>query len=192
MAAPPTERPRPPRPSHASSVTGTTDRGALGAHRNHRRLSIIGAGGSPVAAALVPVGVRRQPPLVGVREGIAAPADGESRGLDGRTTLRSSRAEHGRGHAAAAGRHEAASAASTSAGAARRFLWPSCALRVCGAAARGSRAPVPDWNWLSVRAAGQIPADRRRARRRGGPEGAHPSGRGAAPPDSRPARRNQP
>ena len=43
-----------------------------------------------------------------------------------------------------------------------RFLWPSCALPCllpCRAAARGSRAPVPDWNWLSVRAAGsEIPA----------------------------------
>ena len=59
-----------------------------------------------------------------------------------------------------------------------RFLWPSCALPCLS---RRSRAPVPDWNWLSVRAAGsEIPADRRRARPlRGGPEESHaPLGRG--------------
>ena len=42
-----------------------------------------------------------------------------------------------------------------------RFLWPSRALPCLS---RGSRAPVPDWNWLSVWAAGSN-SGRRRDRR---------------------------
>ena len=42
-----------------------------------------------------------------------------------------------------------------------RFLWPSCALTCLS---RRSRAPVPDWNWLSVWAAGSN-SGRRRDRR---------------------------
>ena len=139
-------------------------RGALGAHPIYivaLQGIVVAARRRPVAAGCVRTGRVRIAPAtepVGARKGARkviarARFDSESRGLDGRTTLRfrrgrepvrgarrrggppggCQRREHPRrGGPAASFGHRARS-------------------RVYGAAARGSRAPVPDWNRRSVR-----------------------------------------